>query len=234
MIRTLKSIKGDIFLQFNYGFYLVYTIVTIMYIFLLNFLPEEALIVIVPFIIFSDPSVLGFFFISGLVLLEKGEGVLEYLIITPLQVKEYIISKLVSLTFLSLITSIIIEFFSFGKNINYPIFLVGITLTSFLFILIGFIAVSRFPTINKYLLSSVGYIIVLCLPLIGYFGIFKSRLFYLFPTQASLLLISGAFKGIDTWQLIYSILYLLVWIAATFKIANISFYKYIILKKGDN
>lgn len=233
MKRLIRSIIGDVFLQMKYGFYAVYAFITIIYIILLKQLPDKFLGIILPFIIFSDPSVLGFYFISGLVLLEKGERTLMYLVSTPLRTREYLWSKMISLTLLSIATSSIIIMFSYGLKFNLPIFILGVSLTSFLFILIGFIAVAKFPTINEYILSSIIYIVILCLPLVDYFGFFKSLAFYIFPTQASLLLIRGAFEGLEAWQLLYSVLYLIIWISLAYKLALKSFYRFIILKEGD-
>jgi len=233
MTRLFRSIRGDIFLQVKYGFYLVYAIITLVYIIFLQQLPDKILGTVLPIIIFSDPGVLGFYFISGLVLLEKGEGVLEFLIATPLRTKEYLISKLISLTILSVATSLIIVIFAYGLEINFPLFVLGIVLTSFFFILIGFVAVSKFPTINQYMLSSIIYTTILCLPFLDYFELYKSKLFYLFPTQASLLLISGAFSEIKLWQISYSVLYLILSIYLVYKWAYVSFNKFIILKEGD-
>jgi len=233
MIRLLKSVRGDIFLQVKYGFYLVYAIITLVYIILLRQLPDKILKTVLPVIIFSDPGVLGFYFISGLVLLEKGEGVLEFLIATPLRTKEYLMSKMISLTVISLTTSLIIVIFAYGLEINFPVFITGIILTSFFFILIGFIAVSKFPTINQYMLSSIIYTTILCLPFLDYFGLYKSKLFYIFPTQASLLLISGAFTELKLWQLAYGVLYLILAIYLFYRWAYASFTKFIILKEGD-
>ncbi|SKC87990.1 fluoroquinolone export ABC transporter permease subunit [Maledivibacter halophilus] len=233
MTRLTRSVGGDIFLQVRYGFYAVYAFITIVYIILLKQFPDKLLGIILPFIIFSDPSVLGFYFISGLVLLEKGERTLMYLISTPLRIKEYLYSKMISLTLLSIVTSLIIVIFSYGLKFNFLIFILGVTLTSFLFILIGFIAVAKFPTINEYILYSIIYITILSLPLVDYFGVFKSLAFYIFPTQASLLLIKGAFGGVKLWQIIYGVLYLIIWISLAYKLAFISFNKFIILKKGD-
>lgn len=233
MKRLIRSIIGDVFLQMKYGFYAVYAFITIVYIILLKQLPDKFLGIILPFIIFSDPSVLGFYFISGLVLLEKGERTLMYLISTPLRTREYLWSKMISLTLLSVATSLTIMIFSYGLKFNLSIFILGVALTSFLFILIGFISVAKFPTINEYILSSIIYIVILCLPLIDHFGLFKSLAFYIFPTQASLLLIRGAFGGLEAWQILYSVLYLTIWISLAYKLALKSFYRFIILKKGD-
>lgn len=233
MKRLVRSIRGDIFLQVKYGFYAVYALVTIVYVVILKQLPDKFLRVILPFIIFSDPSVLGFFFISGLVLLEKGEKTLEYLISTPLRTKEYLYSKMISLTLLSIVSSLVIAVFSYGQKFNFLLLILGIVLTSFFFILIGFVAVAKFPTINEYILSAIIYTTILCLPLVDYFGLFQSFAFYIFPTQASLLLIRGAFEGLETWQLSYGVLYLAFWIIIAYRLAFRSFYRFIILKEGD-
>lgn len=232
MRRLLKSIYVDIFMQMKYGFYTVYGVVSILYIVILKQLPHKALMISLPLIIFSDPGLLGFYFISGLVLFEKGENILEYLIVTPLRSHEYLISKMISLTILSLVTSIIISFLSYGLKFNILLFSVGVILTSLFFILIGFIAVAKFPTINEYLLSSIIYIMVFCIPVVGYFGLYNSRIFYIFPTQASLLLIRGAFVGIEPLKIIYSIVYLIICIFIAYKWAHKSFNKFIIRKEG--
>ncbi|WP_456297986.1 fluoroquinolone export ABC transporter permease subunit [Geosporobacter subterraneus] len=121
--------------------------------------------------------------------MEKGDNTLEYLIATPLRTWEYLVSKMISLTVLAVLAGTIIALFSRGKAVNYYLLLGGIVLTSFLFILIGFVAVAKFRTVNEYVMTSVLYMMVLPLPLLDFFGILQSPLFYLFPTQASLLLL---------------------------------------------
>lgn len=229
MKRLVRSTLGDMFLQIKYGFYAVYALITVIYIVILKQLPPKFLAIALPFIIFSDPSVLGFYFISGLVLLEKGEMTLEYLISTPLRTKEYLYSKMVSLTTLSILSSLAIVIFVYGFKVNFLLLVTGIILTSFFFILIGFVAVSKFPTINEYMMSSIIYITALCIPLIEYFGFYSGSIFYIFPTQASLLLIRGAFEGIELWQFCYGVTYLVLWIFITYKWAYRLFYKYIVL-----
>ncbi|MGF7060059.1 hypothetical protein [Brassicibacter mesophilus] len=233
MKKLIKSIKGDLFLQFKYGFYAVYLVITVFYIILLIKLPVKASEVASPFIIFSDPSILGFYFIGALILLEKAENTIEYLIITPLKIKEYLLSKMISLTILSLLVSITISVFIYKFNFNIFLLAMGVTLTSFLFILIGFIAVAKFQTINDYILTSIIYITILCLPILDYFGLYRNIIFYLFPTKASLLLVRGSFAGIELWEVIYSTLYLIVCIFITYKWAYRSFYRFIILKQGE-
>jgi len=140
MNKLLKSIRGDIFLQYKYGIYLVYSVITILYIIILKQIPSHISDFIVPFIVITDPSLLGIFFIGGLVLFEKGEGTLEYLVVSPLSIREYLLSKMISLTIISIIASGIIVVFSYEKGFNEILLFLGILLTSLLFVLIGFIS----------------------------------------------------------------------------------------------
>lgn len=231
MRRLIHSIKLDMRMQMKYGLYTVYIVIVAMYLLMLTFIPQNYAVKIAPIIIFSDPSALGFFFIGGLVLLEKSENVLDYIVVTPLRVKEYIISKVVSLSLISLVAALIISLYSCSLSFNIPVFIVTIILTSSVFTLIGFIAVSKFQSINEYLLSSMLYIIVLFIPFIGYFNLFQCWIFYIFPTHAMLMLLKGSFGNISSLNFIYSIAYLVLWIFLLYKLSINRFVKYIVLKK---
>ena len=65
-MRLLNAIWSDIKFQIKQGFYLVYLIITIMYLIILSMLPENVLTIALPLVVFSDPSVLGLFFIGGI------------------------------------------------------------------------------------------------------------------------------------------------------------------------
>ncbi|MTI60251.1 MAG: hypothetical protein FH762_09795 [Firmicutes bacterium] len=232
MRRLWANIKGDIILQIKYGFYGVYVVLVLFYIFILKFLSIKLSTFLLPLIIFSDPALLGFYFIGGLILLEKDENTLDYLIVTPLRIREYLISKMVSLTVLGLLASVIIVIFSYGTIFNWLLLLSGIVLTSFFYVLIGFVAVARFNTVNDYIFSSVLYMILLNYPLFEYLGLYKSYFSYFSPAKASLLLIGGAFTVVEVWQLIYAIAYLIVAIIIVYHFAYKSFYRFFVLKGG--
>ncbi|MFZ5969860.1 MAG: ABC transporter permease [Bacillota bacterium] len=232
MKRFFGALRNDILLQIKYGFYTVYTIVTLVYVLLLRSIPSSSLDVITPFIIFSDPAFLGFYFIGGLILLEKGENTLEYLISTPLREKEYLLAKMVSLTLLAVLASLVIASFGYTNPFNLLLMITGLVLTSFLYILVGFVAVARFKTVNEYILTSIVYMFALNLPILGYFRLIQTPWFYLFPSQASLLLIRGAFQPVEVWEIIYGVIYLICWNIFMFKWAYRSFYRFIVLREG--
>ena len=107
-------------------------------------------------LLFFDPAVIGIVFVGALVLFEKSENVLQALVITPMRVDEYLQSKILSLTILSLISAslfmgLMVLFNQLEVNVGYLI--IGIVLTSVMLILLGFIIVSRVNSVNGYLLG---------------------------------------------------------------------------------
>ena len=130
LMRIIHAVIADIRFQVKQGFYYVYAAITIMYLVILSFLPENTLDVAVPVVIFSDPSVLGLFFIGGIIMLEKLQGVLMVVVVTPLRTGEYILSKLISLAFISLLVGFAIAMLSRHGQVNWIILFLSIVLTS--------------------------------------------------------------------------------------------------------
>lgn len=232
-MRILKALKYDILFQFRHGFYFAYGVVTLLYIIFLNNLPMETREYIIPIIIFTDTGALGFFFLGGMVLLEKDQKSLEALFVTPMRISEYLVTRVLSLLLLSVSTSIIILLTSYGFSANIFMFLIGTVLTSILFTLLGFPWVARAKSVNIYLLGAVLVMWPFILPLLDYLNIVKTPLFMALPTTGSLNLLQGSFNTLDPMMLVYSIGILAVWIGIAFVWAKKWFAKYIILSIGD-
>ena len=189
-------------------------------------------------LLFFDPAIIGIMFIGALVLFEKSENVLQALVITPMRVDDYILSKITSLTILSIISAtIFIALLKIFSNVDFDlIFLIlGIILTSVMLILLGFILVSRVNSINEYLLAMVvSFLGLLFPPMLHLSGIYENVIFYLWPTQASFILFTGVFNsnGLEIWEIAYSIIYQIIWIGIFYYLAKKAFYKHIVLKGG--
>ena len=108
----------------------------------------------------------------------------------------------------------------------------GMALMGVFFALLGFVAVARYESINTFLLPSVLMVTLLSIPLLDYFGLWQSRLVYLHPVQAPLLLMKGAFQPVAGWQLIYGAIYSIVWIGVVYVLSQRAFYRFVILKQG--
>jgi fluoroquinolone transport system permease protein len=189
-------------------------------------------------LLFFDPAIIGIMFVGALVLFEKSENVLQALVITPMRVDDYILSKITSLTILSIISAtIFIALLKIFSNVDFDlIFLIlGIILTSVMLILLGFVLVSRVNSINEYLLAMVvSFLALLFPPMIHLSGIYENVIFYLWPTQASFILFTGVFNsnGLEVWEIAYSIIYQIIWIGIFYYLAKKAFYKHIVLKGG--
>lgn len=229
-MRLASALYYDMKLQFRHGLYLVYFLISHAYILLLFQLPityrEPADVLLT----FSDPSMLGFFFIGGLVLLEKGQYIHDPLFVTPYKPEEYIFSKTTSLLLLSVISSLYIHIITFGFSKQLFLFTIGVALTSIIFTLLGLTIAVRCQTVNQFFLQSVGFTAVFCLPLLKYLGLWDSYLVTWLPTNTSLLLLQSAFEPISGLQIFYCLALLSIWTALSYWLARRSFYKSIIHK----
>jgi len=189
-------------------------------------------------LLFFDPAIIGIMFVGALVLFEKSENVLQALIITPMKVDDYILSKITSLTILSIISAAIfvslLNIFSY-IDFNIIFLVLGIILTSILLILLGFIIVSRVNSINEYLLAMIiAFLVLLFPPMLHLSGIYENIIFYLWPTQASFILFTGVFNAssLELWEIVYGSVYQVIWIGLLYFLAKKAFYKHIVLKGG--
>lgn len=206
-MKLIALTKYNVKVQFRNGFYYAYLFVIVMYLVILHLIPAEMVDRLLPILILSDPAMLGFFFIGGIMLLEKDDNIYESLFVTPLKLSEYMFSKIASLTLLGVIVSFIIAIVMKGLDFNYPLLLFAVILTSPLYILIGMIAASRAKNLNEYMVFTPFYILVFFVPLLAYFNATPQFFFYyLSPVQATIILFEGAFHGgIKLWEWIYII-----------------------------
>jgi fluoroquinolone transport system permease protein len=232
MSRLLTAVQLDLRLQQRYGFYYAAAFVTLVWIAIVRFLPAWTLSLAMPFIIFTDLATVGFFFIAGTVLFEKGEQTLFAVVVTPLRFWEYLTSKLATLTLLAIVISLIVVVAGYGLGFNLLLLVLGVALLSLITLLLGFIAVSPFNSISSFIIPSQVFLLPLGLPLIHYFGWWPNPIFYLIPTQGSLLLLRSAFESIETWQMIYAVVYQLLWVSVLTWVAGRTFDRYVVAGEG--
>lgn len=196
-MRIVNALKADVRFQLKQGFYLVYIILTLIYMVILGKLPQEWKSTIIPLVLFSDPSMVGFFFIGALVMLEKVQGVIQYVVVTPLRSLEYLLAKVVSLTILAIAATIMITLTTYGYQLNWVLLILAVTLTSSFFVFYGFIVAVRCTTLNQYFIRMIPYLLLIVLPCFSLIGFPYAWLFNIFPSVAGLKLVYGAFNGID-------------------------------------
>ena len=232
MTRLTSTMQWDVRLQFRNGFYYASAFVATISILILGQFPNADFTILLPIILFTNLLINTFYFIAGLVLLEKGEGTLEGLIVSPLRHWEYLVSKVATLTLLSFFEASVITLIIYGFGVNWIAFLLSIIILCALYALFGFAFVARYDSINAFLLPSVLFTTLLGLPIINLIGLWQTPLMYLHPFQAPLLLLTAAFQPVAAWQILYGVLYGLLWIGAAFHWSYRAFHRFVILKEG--
>ncbi len=233
MSRFWATVALDLKVQYRNGFYHVSLGIAVIMtvIFRIFFDRELTGYVIAPFFLAAIAGT-TYAYIGGLVLFEKTEGTLEGIVVSPLRVSEYLISKLTTLCFITLFESVLIVLFSYGVFFNWLPFLVGLLLMAILYILLGFIVVTRYESITDFLMPSIVLISFLELPLLHYFGLLPHSIFYLFPTLGLTLLMKAGFEPVSFVELIFGGIYALVWIALLYRMALGKFDRFLIRREG--
>ncbi len=173
-----------------------------------------------------------YYFIGALILLEKGEGTLAGLVVTPLRDTEYLTAKIMSLTFLAMLESILIVVLIYGFNFKPLPLLAGMLLLGGFYTMIGFVTIARYDSINEYLLPSGVVVMLLMLPLIDYFALWESAIFYLHPVQPALVLMRAAFVSVEPWEIAYGVFGSLLWLGLSFAWAHRIFHRFVVRAAG--
>lgn len=170
-MRFWRVLLGDIRYQFKYGFYSLYLVISAVYIGILVMLPSEVRQLGAALVLWSDPAALGFFFVGGIVLLERGEGLHSYFSITPVRIGEYLFSKITSLAVISASAGLLIAFVGLRGEVHLAFLIPGLLAGSSVFTLFGLAVGSIAKSLNHYMALGVPVGVVLMgpsfLPLLG-------------------------------------------------------------------
>lgn len=233
MRRLISTISCDIRVQFRNGFYYAALFVAVFWTLLLSRVPPNRLTHWMPVLILSNLLINTFYFMAGLVLLEKTEGTLIAQRVTPLRVGEYLISKVITLSLVSVCEAWIIVLFGYGTGFGPMILLAGVASAAIVFSFAGFLIVIRYDSINEFLIPSFLFMLLFVPPFLSYFGLFETSLMYVHPIQAPLLLTQAAFEKIEFWQSAYSVFATCLWIGVAFSFSRRSFERFVIAPEGE-
>jgi fluoroquinolone transport system permease protein len=235
MKRLIATTVCDIRLQVRNGFYYAAAFVATFWALALSRIPAHLLTPWMPVFVLSNILINTFYFMAGLVLLEKAEGTLMAQSVTPLRSWEYLVSKVITLTVVSVCESFVIVLFGYGAAFTPVAFLLGVVASAILFALAGFLLVIRYDSINEFLFPSFLFTLLFVPPFLSYLGLIGSALVYLHPIQGPLLLTQAAFGSIVGWQWLYSILYSILWIGVVLVFSQRAFERFVIAaERGMN
>lgn len=232
MNRLFATMQTDLHLQIRNGFYYAVVFVAVVLVVALTRLSIPDYRHVWPILIIGNLLITTFYFMAGLVLLEKAEGTMEAQIITPLRPAEYLISKVLTLGLLSLLETAIIVVLLSGLAFNWLLFVLGVLITAAIYSLSGFIAVAAYDSLNEFIFPSVLWVLASLPPILYAAGVSDHWLFWLHPLQAPLIVLRGAFSEIPAWQLIFGIGYGAAWSALLLYAALRVFRRFVIRREG--
>jgi len=227
--RTFSALRWELALQFRNGFYYATAFILAFWVVLYSQVSQLDLTGILPGLLLGNLLVTTFYFMAGLVMLEKSEGSLEARVVTPLRAGEYLLVKLIALSVLVLAENLIIAALISRFHFELLPTALGLILAGAIFSLTGFLAVVRYNSINEFLMPSMVYTVVLMLPLLDFFGLVESPLFFLHPVQAALVLLEGGYRSLGTWEWIYGLGYSAIGGVVLFRLGLRAFRQFVIV-----
>lgn len=227
------AVRMDFRLQRRYGFWYATAFVVLLWIGVLQLVPDPLLGPAMPYLLMADLAFM-MFFIAGAVFFEKGERTVFALVTTPLRFRHYLTAKLLTMSALATVTCAVVVLADYGPGVVPLPFLAGVVLMTLLMLLAGFITAPLFPSISEWLLPSTLVLAVLNAPLVGYSGLYPHPVFSLVPTDGPLRLLGAAFHQVELtgWQWAHAVGYPALWIAGLCLLAEHVFHRHVVTSEG--
>ena len=206
-----QLLKYDITLQWRQGFWLVYFIVSLVFLVILFSIPQHYRLPATIYILLSDTSVLGATFIGALILLEKQQNVLQSLFVTPLSLRHYLISKALSLTCLIFCMSLVIYLPVNAPGWHYVPVLFTTIVSSVIFTFLGMGVSARVRTVNQYLGGVIGLSMIIVIPVIPFIIFDYTEYLIVFPLNAALDMMISVIESSWTFINVIESIILVVW-----------------------
>lgn len=210
MRRLLSTIRLDVRLQARAKLYHIgLALAVVIGLAGRFFVSPEAMGRVLPvfFLLFLGSST--YIFGAGMVLLERGQGTLGAMRVTPIRSGEYLGSKILTLSTFALAESAVVLLIALGPTGFEPLLLVpGILAMAVFYTLVGLAQVASSDSVTDFLVpGAIVVSLILQSPLYPFLGLWQSPLWYVVPTYAPLTLLEAAFRPIEAWEWIYAIGY---------------------------
>ncbi|MEZ5344579.1 MAG: hypothetical protein R2681_03390 [Pyrinomonadaceae bacterium] len=214
MTKLLKQIKWQFLIFYRNNLIVMILAMAVFYMFVIYLLKDIGnLEKFTTLLIFNEPTMVGFIFIGVAVILERDQNVFPALFVSPLNEHLYLISRIVTLSAISMICMLGMVFVAKGSEFQPIHFLTGGFTSCAIFSFVGIYVISFTEDILHFVLRSIPLIIIMSLPFLNYFGITDIFVFKLFPVQGSLYLIDNSYSiSPDSSEIIFGYLSLAIWL----------------------
>jgi fluoroquinolone transport system permease protein len=207
MNRLINLTRWEVAIQRRQGIYYAAIFVILVWSAILFAVPDGAIQPLLISVLYLDLSIFGFFFMAALFYLEKGDRVLDGLVVTPMRSQDYLLVKAGTLTVVSILTGAAVSLIVYGPGLNWGWYALSVALMAGPASFLGFALATRYGGISDFLVSSILYVFLLQIPLVSYFGMVDFFGLYLIPSGPSMILLAAAFHPMPAWQIGFALIY---------------------------
>lgn len=241
MNRTLAAMRTDVALQARNQLYAISVGMAVVLAGVLAWLSSPAqLHRTVPMGILFIVGGSTLLYVIAMVILEKEDGTLQAVVVSPLRPREYLDAKIVTLSALATLEGIIMTAGTVGwvgrdSGIHWPspsLLLVGLFALGVMHTYIGVILVVRHRRIMETLLPAGGIATLLQLPGLYFVGAFDHPALLAIPSAAPCMLVRGAFVPLEPWEWTYALVYSTALLVVLRRWARVAYEHHVVRKGG--
>jgi fluoroquinolone transport system permease protein len=193
----LALVAHDLRMQWRSGFYAAYLFVAVVYVALLRLLPADIAARALPPLLFTEAGVIGFLFAGTLLHLERREGALRALGVTPLHPAALLLARTLAFALLIVAVGAAVAMLSATAAPVRPAALVLVLLaTALLFVPLGLACAAAIRTLDRFIIGGGLLSALLALPLAPYLGAPDSPLWSVTPSYG---LLRGLGAAVGQW-----------------------------------
>jgi fluoroquinolone transport system permease protein len=219
MSAFVTALRWDVVVQARNGFYWATAFIVLVVGGLLLAVPETVRAdegAWVPALVAINLQITTFFFVAGLILLERDEGTLVALAVSPLTPAAYLATHTLSLTALAALETMALVSIAFADAPSWPLLLAGTSALGVIYTGIGAAVATRYTSVNALLLPASLVVTLLLLPLLPHFGLAPRSLFLLHPIEPAVTLVRAAYGGTGFGEAAFGVFGSIVWGAIAF------------------
>jgi fluoroquinolone transport system permease protein len=228
----LTLLRWDLVMQYRHGFWASGLAVTLVWVLLLRPLPAPYLEFWLPCVLYTDVAVIGLMFIAGVLFFEKRQGVLDALVVAPIPTRDWLASKVLSLTALATLMAAALVLLTVGPRPKWLGLIPACALAAGLDTLLGFLLAARFQSVTGFLTAFGLLGLPLSLPILDYLEIWSHPLLWLNPVHATLVLVRQPVRPGGALEVAAALLLTALWISAAFALGVRVFHHRVSWRRG--
>lgn len=231
MSALAHLLRCDFAIQTRHGFWLAAAFALTPWVVILLLLSREQSTFLLPLLIFGEISTAGPLFMAGSYFFDKRDGSLQAISVTPIRTWQWIAAKLISLSAIGTAMCVTLVLVGAWDEVAWGRVLIGIVCVNLLYSQCGFILAAPCDRFTDYFLYYVPTFAILGIPALVFVDI-EHPLFWILPTQPTLVLIRSAFDNTSFPRFVGVLAIQLVWIASAHALCLRAFRRNIADRKG--